>query len=47
MALGMAITGLVPVVEIMFIDFITTCMDAIVNGIAKIRYNSVAPAIYF
>ncbi len=40
MALGMAITGLVPVVEIMFMDFITTCMDPLVNGIAKVRYMS-------
>ncbi len=38
MALGMAITGLRPVVEIMFMDFITTCMDPVVNGIAKARY---------
>jgi len=38
MALGMAITGLKPVVEIMFMDFLTTCMDPIVNGIAKTRY---------
>jgi pyruvate dehydrogenase E1 component beta subunit len=37
-ALGMAITGLRPVVEIMFMDFLTTCMDPIVNGIAKTRY---------
>ncbi len=40
MALGMAITGLRPLVEIMFMDFITTCMDPLVNGIAKSRYMS-------
>lgn len=40
MALGMAITGLRPVVEIMFMDFMTTCMDPVVNGIAKSRYMS-------
>ena len=40
MSLGMAITGLRPVVEVMFMDFLTTCMDPIVNGIAKARYMS-------
>ncbi len=40
MSLGMAITGLRPVVEIMFMDFLTTCMDPLVNGIAKARYMS-------
>ncbi len=38
LALGAALTGLRPVVEIMFMDFITLAMDAIVNQIAKIRY---------
>lgn len=38
LALGAATTGLRPVVEIMFMDFITTCMDPIVNQIAKARY---------
>ncbi|GAI79730.1 unnamed protein product, partial [marine sediment metagenome] len=37
-AIGSAITGLRPVVEIMFIDFITLAMDEIVNAAAKIRY---------
>ena len=32
--------GLRPVVEIMFMDFITTAMDQIVNGAAKLRYMS-------
>jgi pyruvate/2-oxoglutarate/acetoin dehydrogenase E1 component len=36
--LGAAITGLRPVVEIMFIDFATCCMDQIVNQVAKVRY---------
>ena len=38
LALGAATTGLRPVVEIMFMDFLTTCMDPIVNQIAKARY---------
>ena len=37
-ALGAAITGLRPVAEIMFIDFIGVCMDQIINQVAKIRY---------
>lgn len=37
-ALGMALTGLKPVVEIMFMDFITLSMDALVNQAAKARY---------
>lgn len=32
------LTGLRPVVEIMFMDFLTVCMDQIVNEIAKARY---------
>ena len=40
LALGAAITGLRPVVEIMFMDFLTVCMDQIVNQIAKIHYMS-------
>ncbi len=39
-ALGMAITGLRPVAEIMFADFLGTCMDQIVNSMAKYRYMS-------
>ncbi len=38
-ALGMAMSGLRPVAEIMFMDFITVCMDQIVNSIAKERYR--------
>jgi len=41
MAVGAAIAGLRPVVEIMYIDFITLCMQAIVNDAAKFRYRSV------
>jgi pyruvate/2-oxoglutarate/acetoin dehydrogenase E1 component len=37
-AIGAAITGLRPVVEIMYIDFITLAMDQIVNQAAKIKY---------
>jgi len=37
-AIGSAITGMRPVAEIMFSDFITVAMDQIVNQAAKIRY---------
>ncbi|MBU4292607.1 MAG: alpha-ketoacid dehydrogenase subunit beta [Actinobacteria bacterium] len=37
-AIGAALTGLRPVVEIMYIDFITLAMDQIVNQAAKIKY---------
>ncbi|MBU4212894.1 MAG: alpha-ketoacid dehydrogenase subunit beta [Verrucomicrobia bacterium] len=37
-ALGAALTGLRPIVEIMFIDFTTGCMDMIANQVAKVRY---------
>jgi len=37
-AVGAALTGLRPVVEIMFMDFITLAMDQIVNHAAKLRY---------
>ena len=36
--LGAAITGLRPIVEIMFVDFTGCCMDQIVNQVAKVRY---------
>lgn len=39
-ALGMAITGLRPVVEIMFADFLLVTMDQVVNSIAKYRYTT-------
>lgn len=39
-ALGAAITGLRPVVELMFADFILVAMDQIANQLAKYRYMS-------
>jgi pyruvate dehydrogenase E1 component beta subunit len=38
-AVGAAMTGLRPVVEIMFMDFITLAMDQLVNHAAKFRYQ--------
>jgi pyruvate dehydrogenase E1 component beta subunit len=40
MALGAALTGLKPVVEIMFFDFSLVAMDQILNEIAKTTYMS-------
>jgi pyruvate/2-oxoglutarate/acetoin dehydrogenase E1 component len=37
-AVGAAMTGLRPIVEIMFADFLMECMDPIVNQAAKLRY---------
>jgi 2-oxoisovalerate dehydrogenase E1 component len=37
-AVGAAITGLVPVPEILFSDFLTCAMDPILNQAAKLRY---------
>jgi pyruvate dehydrogenase E1 component beta subunit len=37
-AVGAALTGMRPVVEIMFIDFSTCAMDMIMNQMAKMRY---------
>ncbi len=39
-AVGAAMTGCRPVAEILFSDFLTTCMDPIVNNAAKLRYMS-------
>jgi len=39
-AIGAAVTGLRPVVEIMFQDFILNALDQIVNEAAKMRYMS-------
>ena len=39
-ALGMSLTGLRPIVEIMFADFLPTAGDAIVNQLPKYRYMS-------
>ena len=38
LAVGAAMTGLRPVVEIMFMDFVTLAMDQLVNHAAKIHY---------
>ena len=40
MATGAAVTGLRPVVEIMFVDFVTLAMDQLVNHAAKLRFMS-------
>lgn len=37
-ATGAAMTGLRPVVEIMFVDFLGVCFDQIINQAAKVRY---------
>jgi pyruvate/2-oxoglutarate/acetoin dehydrogenase E1 component len=39
-ALGLALAGFRPIVEIMFSDFLGVCFDQIVNGIAKHRFMS-------
>jgi pyruvate dehydrogenase E1 component beta subunit len=38
-AVGAALNGTRPIVEIMFADFLTLCMDHIVNGAAKVCYQ--------
>ena len=38
MAVGMALRGLRPVVEWMYDDFITVCLDPVMNQAAKMRY---------
>lgn len=37
-AMGLALTGYRPIVELMFADFMGVCFDQIVNGIAKHRF---------
>lgn len=37
-AMGAAMTGLKPIAEIMFADFLAVCWDMVVNQIAKMRY---------
>ena len=37
-AAGAALTGLRPVAELMFVDFVGVCFDQIYNQIAKFRY---------
>ncbi|RKY65879.1 MAG: alpha-ketoacid dehydrogenase subunit beta [Candidatus Latescibacterota bacterium] len=39
-AVGAAMTGLRPVAEIMYVDFVTVAMDQIANQAAKLRYMS-------
>ena len=39
-AVGAAMTGMRPIAEIMFQDFLTCCMDPIVNQAAKMNYMS-------
>lgn len=39
-AVGAALAGLRPVAEIMFMDFMTVCIDQITNHAAKLRYMS-------
>ena len=38
MGVGMALTGLRPVVELMFSDFLLVAADQVINQMAKIRY---------
>jgi acetoin:2,6-dichlorophenolindophenol oxidoreductase subunit beta len=40
LAIGAAVLGLRPVVEVMFMDFLTLAMDQLVNHGAKMRYMS-------
>jgi len=40
LAIGAAVLGLRPVVEIMFVDFVTLAMDQLVNHAAKLHYMS-------
>ena len=40
MGVGMALTGLRPIVELMFSDFILVAADQVINQAAKIRYMS-------
>jgi 2-oxoisovalerate dehydrogenase E1 component len=37
-AVGAAMTGMRPIAEILFADFLTCCMDPIINQAAKLRY---------
>lgn len=39
-AMGAAMTGLRPIAEIMFSDFLAVCWDMVANEIAKVRYMS-------
>ena len=39
-AAGAAMTGLRPIADIMYLDFITVAMDPLINQVAKLRYMS-------
>lgn len=39
-AVGAALSGMRPVAEVMFMDFVTVCLDQITNHAAKLRYMS-------
>jgi pyruvate dehydrogenase E1 component beta subunit len=39
-AIGAAISGMRPIVELMFVDFFGVCMDQIYNNMAKVHYFS-------
>jgi pyruvate dehydrogenase E1 component beta subunit len=39
-AIGAAVNGMRPVAEIMFMNFLTVCMDQVVNHAAKLRFMS-------
>ena len=43
MGIGMALTGMRPIVEIMFSDFMLVAMDQIVDQMAKVCYMSSEP----
>ena len=40
MAVGAAMVGMRPVVEVMYLDFIGVCLDQLLNQAAKLRYMS-------
>ena len=39
-AMGAAMTGLRPIAEIMFADFLAVCFDYVANEMSKLRYMS-------
>src|SRR5271166_7162695 len=39
-AIGAAMTGLRPIAEIMFADFLAVCFDYVANEMSKLRYMS-------
>jgi len=40
MAVGLAMSGWRPIVEVMFVDFVGVCLEQVYNAIAKNRYMS-------